>query len=117
MPSINDTTLESNKNFRLNFDGGDLSSDAGLLLLNEFICKMGFGRILGMMFQTYDTAKRRWHTDEQNLMQMILQIFAAYFTDDCADELTKDQVFTRFSTSHFWHRSLHIKYDWRHKYP
>lgn len=32
MSSLDYTTLESNKRFKLNFDGGDLSSDAGLLL-------------------------------------------------------------------------------------
>ena len=94
MQSINDTILDSNRKFRVNFDGGDLSSDAGLLLLNEFISKMGFDKTLGETFQTNDTAKWRWHTDDQNLMQMIFQIFSAYFTDDCADELTEDPVFT-----------------------
>lgn len=33
MYSLNDTVLESNKYLKINFDGGDLSSDAGLLLL------------------------------------------------------------------------------------
>lgn len=94
MQSINDTVLESNKKFRINFDGGDLSSDAGLLLLNEFISKMGFDKILRDTFRTNDTATYRWHTDYDNLMQIILQIFSAYFSDDCADELTKDPVFT-----------------------
>ena len=94
MQSINDTILESNRKFRLNFDGGDLSSDAGLILLNEFISKMGFDRALSEMFKTNDTASFRWHTDYQNLMQMIFQIFSAYFTDDCADELTDEPVFT-----------------------
>jgi len=94
MPSINDTKLESNKNFRLNFEGGDLSSDAGLLLLNEFIRKMGFDKTMRGTFQTNDTASFRWHTDDQNLMQVIFQLFSAYFTDDCADELTDDPVFT-----------------------
>jgi len=94
MQSINDTTLDSNRKFRVNFDGGDLSSDAGLILLNEFLNKMGFDKTLEETFQTNDTAKWRWHTDDQNLMQMILQIISAYFTDDCADELTEDPVFT-----------------------
>ena len=92
--SINDTILESNRNFRLNFTGGDLSSDAGLLLINEFFSKMGFDKILRETFQTNDTASFRWHTDDQNLMQVIFQLFSAYFTDDCADELTNDPVFT-----------------------
>ena len=29
MPILKDTTLESNKYLKINFDGGDLSSDAG----------------------------------------------------------------------------------------
>lgn len=33
MYSLNDTVLESNKYLKINFDRGDLSSDAGLLLL------------------------------------------------------------------------------------
>src|SRR5215469_5392928 len=92
MQSINDTILESNRKFRLNFDGGDLSSDAGLLLLNEFIRKMGFDSTLRETFQTNDTASFRRHTDAQNLIQVIYQYFSAYFADDCADELTNDPV-------------------------
>ena len=34
----------------------------------------------------------RLHTDQENLLQMLYQIYGAYFTDDCADELTKDPV-------------------------
>ena len=35
----------------------------------------------------------RIHKDADNVMQIIYQIIAAYFEDDCADELTKDPVF------------------------
>ena len=31
MAIVNGTALESNKNFRVNFEGGNLSSDGGLL--------------------------------------------------------------------------------------
>ena len=41
MPIFKDTVLESNKYLKINFDGGDLSSDAGLLLIKEFACKLG----------------------------------------------------------------------------
>jgi hypothetical protein len=94
MQSINDTILESNKKFRVNFDGGDLSSDGGLLLFNEFIRKMGFDRALQETFRTNDTACFRYHTDDRNLMQVMYQLISSYFTDDCADELTNDPVFT-----------------------
>ena len=92
--SLMDTRLESNNYQKVNFNGGDLSSDAGLLLLKEFISKMGFDLLLSHMFHTNDNASFRYHKDDDNLLQMIFQIFAAYFQDDCADELTHDPVFT-----------------------
>ena len=38
--------LESNKLFKINFNGGDLSSDGGLLLIREFAAKIGFIRLI-----------------------------------------------------------------------
>ena len=52
MSSLDYTTLESNKRFKLNFDGGDLSSDAGLLLIKEFISKLHFDKLMNCMFHT-----------------------------------------------------------------
>jgi hypothetical protein len=94
MYSINDTILESNKYVKMNFAGGDLSSDAGLLLIKEFISKMGFDKLLADRFRTNDSALSRTHKDDENLLQVIYQTISAYFEDDCADELTNDPVFT-----------------------
>ena len=94
MHSLTDTALESNKYMKINFDGGDLSSDAGLLLVKEFACKLGFDKILKSEFKTNDSALFRIHKDDENLWQMIYQILGAYFEDDCADELTNDPVLT-----------------------
>lgn len=78
---------------KINFNGGDLSSDAGLLLIKEFANKIGFLKLIKNKFKTNDNATR-FHKDEENLMQMIYQIISAYFQDDCADELVSDPVFT-----------------------
>ena len=94
MNSLKDVTLKSNKKIKINFDGGDLSSDGGLLLLKEFIEKLGISKKIKQLFKTTDTAKKREHTDDENLFQMIYQITASYFTDDNADELTNEPVFT-----------------------
>lgn len=94
MYSLKDTTLESNKKLKFNFDGGDLSSDAGLLMLKEFMSRMGFDRVIKEKFKTNDSAGSRYHTDDKNLLQVLYQTFSAYFEDDCADELTNDPVFT-----------------------
>ena len=94
MNSLKDVTLKSNKKIKINFDGGDLSSDGGLLLVKEFICKMKIDKLIKRAFKTTDKAIKREHTDNENLLQMIYQIIASYFTDNDADELTDEPVFT-----------------------
>jgi hypothetical protein len=42
MSIVNTFSLQSNRQIKINFDRGDLSSDAGLLLIKEFINKLGF---------------------------------------------------------------------------
>ncbi len=93
MSIVNTFSLQSNRQIKINFDGGDLSSDAGLLLIKEFISKLGIERLLNRSFKINDSAVFRYHTDRDNLLQMIYMIMAGYFEDDVSDELTKDPVF------------------------
>ena len=90
MSIVNNLSLESNRQIKINFDGGDLSSDAGLLLIKEFVSKLGIDKLLGKAFKTNDPALFRYHTDQKNLLQMIYMIIAGYFEDDASDELTND---------------------------
>lgn len=46
MSIVNTLSLESNRQIKINFDGGDLSSDAGLLLIKEFVSKLGIDKLL-----------------------------------------------------------------------
>ena len=114
MTIINTYSLESNKKIKINFNGGDLSSDGGLLLIKEFAAKIGLVKLVKQLFKTNDHTNCRIHTDSDNLMQMLYQIIAAYFEDDCADELTNDPVMTAIlekdslasqpTLSRFWNR-------------
>ena len=52
MSIVNTLPLESNRQIKINFAGGDLSSDAGLLLIKEFVSKLGIDRLLGKAFKT-----------------------------------------------------------------
>ena len=114
MSILNSVSLESNKKIKINFDGGDLSSDAGLLLIKEFASKIGLTKLVKKLFQTNDSALCRLHADADNLMQILYQIVAAYFRDDCADELTCEPVLTAIleksalasqpTLSRFWNR-------------
>ena len=94
MSIISGITLESNKNIHLNFEGGNLSSDAGLLLIKEFIHKLCVDRLAKEIFHTTDPVRIRQHKDHENLLQVLFQIMAAYFQDDHADALRNDPAFT-----------------------
>lgn len=56
MDILNTVSLEINGQIRINFDGGDLSSDAGLLLFKEFLYKIGAVKLIHRMFKSNDTA-------------------------------------------------------------
>ena len=56
MSIVNTLALESNRQIKINFDGGYLSSDAGLLLIKEFISKLGIDTLLEKAFKTNDPA-------------------------------------------------------------
>ena len=103
MSIVNTLSLESNRKIKINFDGGDLSSDAGLLFIKEFVSKL-----FSQSFKTNDSALFHYHTDKENLLQMIYMIIAGYFEDNASDELTNDPVFkavlnknTLITTDHF----------------
>ena len=93
MSIVNTLALKSNRQIKINFYGGDLSSDAGLLLIKEFVSKLGIDKLFEHAFKTNDSAAFRYHIDKDNLLQMIYLIIAGYFEDDASDELTNDPVF------------------------
>lgn len=91
MYSLNNLHLECNSKIKLNFHGGDLSSDSGLFLLKEFADKIGFHQTIKKLFKTEDKADRK-HKDYDNLSQILYQILAGYFNDNDADELRNEPV-------------------------
>ncbi len=93
MSSLTEMSLNCNKKVKMSFNGGDLSSDAGLLLIQDFASRIGFTKAVHQMFHTTDHALIRLHTDDKNLMQVIYQIIASYREDDRADDLKNDPVF------------------------
>ena len=53
--SIKNTfSLQSNRQIKIDFDGGDLFSDAGLFLIKEFISKLGIEWLLNRSFKIID---------------------------------------------------------------
>ena len=71
----------------------NLSSDAGLLLIKEFVSKLGIDKLFVKSFKTNDSALFRYHTDQENLLQMIYMIIAGYFED--AEDCCKSSSFSK----------------------
>ena len=67
MYKFNTLSLNSNSQIKINFDGGDLSSDSGLLLIKEFVSKIGIDKLIEKFFHTNDAASFRQHLDKHNL--------------------------------------------------
>ncbi|MGL4453579.1 MAG: transposase [Sarcina sp.] len=93
MNSLLEKKLNFNKNIKINFDGDNLTSDAGLLLYKEFDAKIGFSNAIKRYFNPNDNAKFRTHSNEDILIQKIYQHIARYHTDDSSDELKNEPVF------------------------
>ena len=93
MNILNTLSFKINRQTKINFDGVDLFSDAGLLHIKEFESKLGIDRLFSHSFKTNDFTLFRYHTDKENLLQIIYMIIAGYFEDDSSDELTNDPVF------------------------
>jgi len=53
--SISDFSFKFNSSVKFNFDGGDLTSDSGCLLIEEFMHVTGIKKLF-QMFKTKDTS-------------------------------------------------------------
>jgi len=93
MDSLLKKSLNFNRKVKINFKGGDLTSDAGILLYKEFDEKIGFSKAINENFKVKDTAKFRIHSNSDIVIQKIYQHISGYHTDDNADELTIDPAF------------------------
>jgi len=84
--------MKCNRNLEINFDGGSLSSDSGLMLFMEFIKMLRLEDILIRCFTTGADTARQIHTDAENLLQHIYMVLASYFRDDDSDPLAKEPI-------------------------
>jgi len=90
--------LEVNhKSVRLNFDGGQMSSDAGLLLLREVEQQTGIVHSLADVIQDRRDARYVKHSILDLMMQRVSQVASGYEDADDCDELRKDPIFKMFA--------------------
>lgn len=76
----------------LDFDGGHLSSDAGLVLLKDIDDQLGLTRALAAVLADSRDARRIHFTSEDLLKQRICQIAAGYEDANDANTLRHDPI-------------------------
>src|SRR6266852_6086148 len=81
------------KTVALDFEGGRLSSDAGLVLLKDIDDQLGLTRALAAVLADARDARRIHFTPEDILKQRIFQIAAGYEDANDANTLRHDPIF------------------------
>jgi hypothetical protein len=94
MTSVNEKSMNFNRRVKVNFDGGDLTGDAGILLYKEFDNVIGLSRAIEEMVHIKDDVIHRTHQNHDVIMQKIYQNAAGYHADDHADNLRYDPALT-----------------------
>jgi len=94
MKSVQEYSMNFNSRMKVNFDGGDLTSDAGLLLYKEFDHKLGLSETVQQMLVVDDPVRHREHPNSDVVVQKVYQHLAGYHTDDDADDLFAEPLLT-----------------------
>ena len=98
MITLQENTVKFNNNLIVSHDGGRLSSDSGLVLVDELMDAFQFTQ-LSEDIVTFNDSRKYWtHTNHKILKQLILQIIGGYNTDSAANILQHDPVLQTFST-------------------
>lgn len=92
MNSLLHRYMNFNSSIEINFEGGELTSDAGLLLYRDFDEKLGFTSCLKQHLIMDSDAYCRLHSSSSLAIQKIYQCLAGYFNDSCANELINDPL-------------------------
>lgn len=91
---IQHQTFHFNKNIKYNFEGGDLTSSSGLLLIQEFMDKMKINKFLNKHFIIEGDSAIRQHSNTDLCLQQIFQTIAGYHCADHADQLRYEPLLT-----------------------
>jgi len=93
MDTISEIRMNFKSRIKLNFDGGNLTSDSGMLLYKKFDKKIGFSKEIRNSVVIKDNTNHRKHENEDVILQRIYQNAAGYHADDDADDLRSDSLF------------------------
>lgn len=101
MSTLHTVQLQCNTHVQISNDGGDLSSDAGMTLMVEFLHKIKFDALLKDTVYFNDTRTRIAHDYRDTLTQKLLMNIAGYFHDNAANTLRSDPAFQVLMSDQF----------------
>lgn len=102
MTSILNYKLDFNRKLRFNFEGGSITTDAGLILIKEFDNKIGFSKMVKENLNIEeDCNSSRIHKSYELVIQKIYQCIAGYDTDQNCNDLRNDVMFTKILNKDF----------------
>lgn len=94
MNSVQEYNMNFNPRMKINFKGGDLTSDAGLLLYKSFDHKLGLSQTIKENLVVHDNVIHRDHSNADVVIKKIYQHVGGYHTDDHADDLHAEPLLT-----------------------
>ena len=93
MATLPEKQANFNPKIHISHTGGELSTDAGLILIKELMVKLGFSQLVDQLV-TFDDQRHYYrHSNFQLLEQVILQLIAGYEADLAAKHLRHDPIF------------------------
>lgn len=90
MSNLNNFSLKIKSNLEINFTGGQLSSDSGLLTYHTFDNIIGLSNLIK---SNLSRSSNNYHAIPDVIIQNMYKHLAGYHTDDASDELMTDPVF------------------------
>ena len=98
MVTLQETAAKFNNDLHVSHTGGRLSSDFGLVLIDEMMDVFQFTQLAEKIVTFQDDRKYWTHTNHKLLKQLILQIIAGYDTDSATNILQHDPVLQTLSS-------------------
>ena len=93
MATLQENHLLFNSKISISTNGGNLSTDSGLILAKEFMYKINFTKVLKEKLTIKDSRLYYKHNNQSIIEQLLFQLIAGYKTDSSADILLKDPIF------------------------
>lgn len=90
MTSVHKETLYSNPKIKINNRGGNLTSNGGLMIVTEYLDRIGSSIQVNRLVRFNDPRKFHLHESLKLLLQVLFQLIVGYQHDSSTNTLQND---------------------------